>query len=403
MLAYIDNIVHSAPNSIPFSRLSASEPQCCKISPVMQHGETQKSPSLIRKKYIIYRLVSRPYTHHRPDLFSSTPPSPCATLLPHQYTNIHTASHAAWPIALARALYAPSRTNSPPTGRHDPSADDSHSPHPLPAADTTAPLTSHPLLHPPAAGCPPAAPSLNRTLAPVAMPLRCLILCSLLLYTTARLTRLTHQTLALTCDYLTVDPSAVVLPPTFSTLHALPISPVVPITTALPLLRLARPTCSSRKLHRSPGPPRIYLPRKYRPPFSDTVWQSYTRTVLSATRTPPPLQSPLPLDLLQGFSRKPRSTFNTISTAPSVSAAPHSHPPPNTYHPLLTTFISPLPYPLTMSPPSILLPPTLKLRPTTRSKEPLLPDMRKALTLGPSGASHARPPQASAGKAAFHH
>jgi hypothetical protein len=49
LLADANNIVNNAPNSTPFPHLSASEPQCCKISPVMQHHETQKSLSLIRK------------------------------------------------------------------------------------------------------------------------------------------------------------------------------------------------------------------------------------------------------------------------------------------------------------------------------------------------------------------
>jgi hypothetical protein len=113
----------------------------------------------------------------------------------------------------------------------------------------------------------------------------------LFIYIIARLTRLTHQTLALTCDYHTVDPSALVLSPTFSKLHALPNSPVATIMTALALLRLARPTCSTRKLNRSPAPPRIYLPRKYRPPLQ-TQYGNHVPVTFSAIHVVPRLYSP---------------------------------------------------------------------------------------------------------------
>ena len=174
------------------------------------------------------------------------------------------------------------------------------------------------------------------------------------------------------------------------------------IITALPLLSLAHPTCSTRIINRSPAPPRIPLPRKYRPSLTERVWQSRTRNILSDTHIPPTLQFPLPLGLLRGFSRKPRSTFDTISTAPSVTV-PHYRPTSNTYPTLLTIFQSPLPNPLILSPPSLHLPPSLKLRKTTRSKELLLAEMRMTSTNGPSGASEPRPRQASAGKAASHH
>ena len=170
----------------------------------------------------------------------------------------------------------------------------------------------------------------------------------------------------------------------------------------LPLQSLAHPTCSTRIINRSTTPPRTPLPRKYRPSLTESVWQSRTRNSPSDTGIPSPLQSPLPLGLLRGFSRKPRSTFDTISTAPSVTV-PHYRPLLIPTTPCLQIFLSPLAYPLILSPPSLHLPPPLKLRTTTRSKEPLLADMGKTSTNGPSGASHPRPPQASAGKAAYHH
>jgi hypothetical protein len=151
-----------------------------------------------------------PCPNHRLDQYSKTPP-PHATILPHNYTSLFAAAHAAWPVAPTRAMYAPSRPNSPLADRHDLSADDSHSPHPIPAADTNAPLTSSPLPNPYVDGCPPLAPSLYPSLAHVIVPLRFFIFC--LIYMVAHQTRLTQQPLALTCDYLIVDPSAFVLPP----------------------------------------------------------------------------------------------------------------------------------------------------------------------------------------------
>jgi hypothetical protein len=160
-------------------------------------------------------------------------------------------------------MYAPSRPNSPLTDRHDPSADDSHSPHPLPTTDANAPLTSSPLPNPSVDGCPPRAPSLYQSLAHVDVPLRFFIF--FLIYMVAHLTRLTQQTLALTCDSLTLDPSALVLPPLFSTPHALPNSPVAAIMPVLSLLRLVRPTCSTRMINRSLAPPAYLLAPKILP------------------------------------------------------------------------------------------------------------------------------------------
>jgi hypothetical protein len=53
-LAYADNIINSALKSIPFPHLSASEPQCFTIRPIMQHHETRKSFSLMREKNILH-------------------------------------------------------------------------------------------------------------------------------------------------------------------------------------------------------------------------------------------------------------------------------------------------------------------------------------------------------------
>jgi hypothetical protein len=54
-LAYADNLANIALKSIPFTHLSASEPQCCKTRPIMPHHATRKSFSLIREKnYILH-------------------------------------------------------------------------------------------------------------------------------------------------------------------------------------------------------------------------------------------------------------------------------------------------------------------------------------------------------------
>jgi hypothetical protein len=193
----------------------------------MQHPKTRKSFYLFRaKKYFTCLILAPALTTA---MISTPRHPPHATILPHNYTSLFAAAHAAWPVAPTRAMYAPSRPNSPLADRHDPSADDYHSPHPMPAAGTNAPLTSSPLPNPFVDGCPPPAPSLYPTLALVAVPLRFFIF--FLIYIIAHLTRLTQQTLALISDYLTVDPSALVLPPPLYTPHALPNSPVAAIMT----------------------------------------------------------------------------------------------------------------------------------------------------------------------------
>jgi hypothetical protein len=169
----------------------------------MQHNVTRKSFSF-RAKYITIMFLLLALTT---DLISTPrPPPPQATILPFNYTNLLAAAYAAGHVAPARAMYAPSRPHSPLADRHAPYADESRSPCPIPSADTTNPPTSSPLPNAHVDGCPPPTPSLYPSLAPFAMPLRLYILMI------AHLTRMYHETLALTCAYLIVDPSALLLP-----------------------------------------------------------------------------------------------------------------------------------------------------------------------------------------------
>jgi hypothetical protein len=93
MLAYANTLVHNALRLTPFPHHSASQPQCCKVRPIMQHPETRKSFSF-RVKYFTGMILLPALS----TALISTPrhPSPPhATILPQNYTSLFAAAHVA--------------------------------------------------------------------------------------------------------------------------------------------------------------------------------------------------------------------------------------------------------------------------------------------------------------------
>jgi hypothetical protein len=134
-LAYADTLVSSALKLIPSPHLNASQPQSSTIRSIMHHHVTRKAFSS-RVKYFTCLILAHALTTA---MISNPrhPSSPRATILPHTCTSLFAAAHAAGHVA--PALYAPFCPISPLADLHDPYANDSHSPHSMPPADTNSP------------------------------------------------------------------------------------------------------------------------------------------------------------------------------------------------------------------------------------------------------------------------
>jgi hypothetical protein len=140
-IAYAATLVSNALVLTTFSRLSASPPQCCKVGRVMRLTYCNPKVNFFPSKSY-YTHYSSPCTNHRPYQHPITPPLHDATILPRKYTNLFADEHAPWHVAPPRAMHAPSRPDSPLADRYVTYTNKSHSPCPMPTADTTTPSKS---------------------------------------------------------------------------------------------------------------------------------------------------------------------------------------------------------------------------------------------------------------------
>jgi hypothetical protein len=103
--------------------------------------------------------------------------------------------------------------------------------------------------------------------------------------------------------------------------HSLDHRGIATIVKTLSIMKLACTKYSSRKIIRLYTPSRTYPPKHYQLSLPETVWRSHSHTpsISRTARAPPPSHSLLSLGMLRDFAWKPRSVFETISTANDLS------------------------------------------------------------------------------------